>query len=261
MGFEQLAELKKQLTEEVRQQAGAGQRRSKDANRAGAIQKTVDPVVHAIGRLQKRFPGAFPKGPAPKVPLKVGILEDVLAHADQLALSEAEIRGAISTWCRGSRYWACMTDGAARVDLTGAAAGQVTARDSAFARSRTRGAKAPRTSGGSSEASDDAQRHLDDSRHKQCTVPRCVVAEQQDQCNRDEQARDHPIPDVNPNFAQQVAQLKEKSAANSSVGDDASGLSAAGQRAVAGGAGANCGEADSPSCVGPVSFCTPYFGS
>jgi hypothetical protein len=87
------------------------------------------------------------------------------------------------------------------------------------------------------------------------------VAEQQDQCNRDEQARDHPIPDVNPNFAQQVAQLKEKSAANSSVGDDASGLSAAGQRAVAGGAGANCGEADSPSCVGPVSFCAPYFGS
>ena len=69
-------------------------------------------------------------------------------------------------------------------------------------------------------------------------MPRCVVAEQQDQCNRDEQARDDPIPDVNPNFAQQVAQLKEKSAANSSVGDDASGLSAAGQRAVAGGAGA-----------------------
>jgi ProP effector len=150
MGFEQLAELKKQLTKESAQQAGAARRRPKDTGGSKARQAPVDPVVLVIGKLQKRFPATFPKSPAPKIPLKVGILEDVLAHVDQLGLSEAEIRDAISTWCRGSRYWACLTVGATRVDLAGAPAGQVTARDSAFARSRTKGAKAPRTSGGSS---------------------------------------------------------------------------------------------------------------
>src|ERR1700730_1182273 len=120
MGFEQLAELKKQLTKEAAQQAGAAQRRPKDTGgskakpaanarpaanakpaanarpeanaKPAANAKTaakarlaaVDPVVLVIGKLQKRFPAAFPKSPAPKIPLKVGILEDVLAHADQL---------------------------------------------------------------------------------------------------------------------------------------------------------------------------------
>jgi ProP effector len=104
--------------------------------------------VHAIGKLQKRFPAAFPKKPEPKLPLKVGIFEDLLPHAEQLGLSEAEIREAIATWCRGSRYWSCLTDGAARVDLTGAPAGTVNARDVAFARNSQRGGpRRPRAEG------------------------------------------------------------------------------------------------------------------
>lgn len=99
----------------------------------------VDPVVRVIGKLQKRFPAAFPKNPAPKVPLKVGILADLIAQASELQLSEAEVREAVSTWCRGSRYWACLTDGAARVDLTGESVGVVTARDAAFARNQANG--------------------------------------------------------------------------------------------------------------------------
>ncbi|WP_118182970.1 ProQ/FinO family protein [Paraburkholderia phosphatilytica] len=96
----------------------------------------VDPVVHSIGKLQKRFPTAFPKNPAPKVALKIGILEDLLAQAGELGLNEQEIRDAVSTWCRGSRYWACITDGAPRVDLNGAEVGRVTASEAAFARRR-----------------------------------------------------------------------------------------------------------------------------
>lgn len=93
----------------------------------------MDPVVKSIGRLQKRFPIAFPKNPAPKLPLKIGIFEDLVAHAKELSLSEAELRDAIKTWCRGSRYWKCLVEGAARVDLTGAEAGKVTAQEAAGA--------------------------------------------------------------------------------------------------------------------------------
>ena len=95
--------------------------------------RPVDPVVKSIGRLQKRFPNAFPKNPAPKLPLKVGIFEDLVVHAKELSLSEAELRDAIKTWCRGSRYWKCLVEGAARVDLTGAEAGKVTAQEAAGA--------------------------------------------------------------------------------------------------------------------------------
>lgn len=171
MGFEQLAELKKQLAAARAEAAPAAKSdakpASKPASKAGvkadskpgsrpgarparkpaqprrdapAAQakpavdaKPVDPVVKSIGRLQKRFPVAFPKNPAPKLPLKIGIFEDLVAHAKELSLSEAELRDAIKTWCRGSRYWKCLVEGAARVDLTGAAAGLVTAQEAAGA--------------------------------------------------------------------------------------------------------------------------------
>ena len=57
--------------------------------------KPVDPVVLTIGKLQKRFPKAFPKNPSPKLPLKIGIFEDLLAHATELALTESVFRAAI----------------------------------------------------------------------------------------------------------------------------------------------------------------------
>src|SRR5471032_301201 len=91
--------------------------------------KPVDPVVLTIGKLQKRFPKAFPKNPSPKVPLKIGIFEDLLAHATELALSETELRAAIKIWCRGSRYWTSMVEGAIRVDLSGEEGGRVSPED------------------------------------------------------------------------------------------------------------------------------------
>jgi ProP effector len=157
MGFEQLAVLKQQLKKAAKEEREAKQQAAKPKSvrpprpaapkanaRAPAKSEPVDPVLRTIGKLQKRFPAAFPKKPAPKLPLKIGILADLLAHAEELKLNEEEIRLAVSTWCRGSRYWACLVDGAARVDLTGAAAGSVTARDAAFARRQAHGAHASR---------------------------------------------------------------------------------------------------------------------
>lgn len=161
MGFEQLAKLRdelakqanaqrrqKQAAEKQAAQTGAKDAKAKDTKprrvkptaqpaaktagkpsqpKAAARQNPVHPVVHTIGKFQKRFPVAFPKNPAPKVALKIGILEDLLAQAGDLKLTEQEIRDAVSTWCRGSRYWASLTEGAPRVDLAGAEAGKVTA--------------------------------------------------------------------------------------------------------------------------------------
>ena len=70
---------------------------------------------------------------------------------------------------------------------------------------------------------------------------------------------DTSYPDVNPIFAQQVARLKQQS--ESGTGADMSGSSAAGQREAAGKAGTGQSRSVIPACVGPVSFCTPYFGS
>jgi len=126
MGFEQLATLKAELAaqaEEAKRTARAQAPRRTTPSATAAT--PVDPVVRTIGKLQQRFPLAFPKNPAPKVPLRIGIFADLQAQAPDL--SEAELRDALRTWCRGARYWACLTEGAPRVDLAGQAAGDVTA--------------------------------------------------------------------------------------------------------------------------------------
>ncbi|BBQ00899.1 hypothetical protein BSFA1_60270 (plasmid) [Burkholderia sp. SFA1] len=159
MGFEQLAGLKEQLAKQAANNAakkkaprarrpapaGAASKpaaaaskqaaapRPEAASKPAAPAKPVDPVVHTIGKLQKRFPLAFPKNPAPKVPLKVGIFEDLMKHAEELGLSEKELRSAIKVWCRGNRYWTSLAEGAPRIDLTGGSAGEVSSADAARA--------------------------------------------------------------------------------------------------------------------------------
>ncbi len=132
MGFEQLAELRKQLAKQAEAKPAAKAPQTRRPVRP-VDSKPVDPVVRTIGKLQKRFPHAFPKNPAPKVPLKVGIFEDLKTHAAELSLSDAELRDALKTWCRGSRYWKCLVEGAARVDLQGGEAGHVSATEAAGA--------------------------------------------------------------------------------------------------------------------------------
>jgi hypothetical protein len=64
---------------------------------------------------------------------------------------------------------------------------------------------------------------------------------------------DTSYPEVNPIFAHQVAQLKQQS--TSDVGSSMSGSSASGQPASMN------RKTSGAACVGPVDFCTPYFGS
>ncbi|MFL9873161.1 DUF4148 domain-containing protein [Paraburkholderia megapolitana] len=64
---------------------------------------------------------------------------------------------------------------------------------------------------------------------------------------------DASYPDVSPIYAHQVAQMKAQD--TSGVGAAASGASSSGTRAPMSSAN------HSASCVGPVSFCSLYFGS
>jgi ProP effector len=149
MGFEQLAALKEQLKKQKPAPAKPAAKPSRERRSKPPVEaKPVDPVVLAIGKLQKRFPHAFPKNPAPKVPLKVGIFDDLKKHAQVLGLSEPELRDAMRTWCRGNRYWHCLVEGAVRVDLEGGEAGHVSAGDAA----RARRLKANRASASRSQA-------------------------------------------------------------------------------------------------------------
>lgn len=108
----------------------AGQRQAPREKR----ETDVDPVLIAISRLQRQFPKAFPKKPAAKVPLKLGVLEDLQQHAKALQLTADEIKVAVKTWCDGRRYWDCMVEAAARVDLNGEPAGAVTANEAQHAK-------------------------------------------------------------------------------------------------------------------------------
>jgi ProP effector len=98
--------------------------------------------VEAIWPLQKHFPLAFPINPAPKLPLKEGILKDAEQHLELLGLTNEQLKLGISTWCQGSRYWNSMVENAPRVDLDGQPVGIVTASQAQHAKrqaSRQRG--------------------------------------------------------------------------------------------------------------------------
>lgn len=62
-------------------------------------------------KLQKRFPQTSPKRPASKVPLKIGLFGDLVPSAQELGLTELELRDAIRTWCRGTGYRSCLVEG------------------------------------------------------------------------------------------------------------------------------------------------------
>ncbi|HEY9274975.1 ProQ/FinO family protein, partial [Achromobacter sp.] len=145
MGFEKLADLREQLRAQAQkavpvQPKAAGRTKKREPDQARAAtrpqqkREPVDPVVEAIWRLQKHFPQAFPKNPAPKLPLKQGILADAAQHLEKLGMTDEQLKQAIATWCKGSRYWSSMVADATRVDLQGEPAGTVTAEQAAYAR-------------------------------------------------------------------------------------------------------------------------------
>jgi ProP effector len=132
MSFEQLAGLRDRLRAE-KEQANIDtpvhpKRKSTPQSKSKSKSKSSvqDPAVEAIWPLQKHFPLAFPVNPAPKVPLKEGILKDAEQHLELLGITLEQLKLGISTWCRGARYWTCMVENAPRVDLSGQAVGIVT---------------------------------------------------------------------------------------------------------------------------------------
>ncbi|MBH9394255.1 ProQ activator of osmoprotectant transporter prop [Pseudomonas aeruginosa] len=137
MGFEQLAERRDRLRAQAEQAKPAKSAQSKakaSPGRAAKKREPVDPEVEAIWRLQRHFPLAFPKNPAPKVPLKQGILEDAQQHLESLGITAEQLKQAIATWCQGNRYWSCMVEDAPRLDLQGQVAGKVTAEQAVYAK-------------------------------------------------------------------------------------------------------------------------------
>ncbi|MBV5614700.1 ProQ activator of osmoprotectant transporter prop [Pseudomonas aeruginosa] len=134
MGFEQLAELRDRLRAENQRASTdtTGQRKRKPSSQKKSAES--DPAVEAIWRLQRHFPLAFPVNPAPKVPLKEGILQDAEQQLQLLGISIEQLKLGIAAWCQGNRYWACMTANAPRFDLNGQVVGSVTASQALYAR-------------------------------------------------------------------------------------------------------------------------------
>ncbi|GJH29424.1 ProQ/FinO family protein [Caballeronia novacaledonica] len=143
MGFEQLVALKAQLNRGAKGKKVAPRSTSQPVDVAREIKQppkprrtSADAAARAVTTLQRHFPRAFPRSPAPKVPLKVGIFKDVLARAASLGLSERDARNGVKLWCRGQRYWTCLVEGAVRVDLAGAVAGVVTVAEAEYGTSQ-----------------------------------------------------------------------------------------------------------------------------
>ncbi|MFJ4067739.1 ProQ/FinO family protein [Pseudomonas sp. NPDC089996] len=134
MGFEQLAELRDRLRSEKAQAQADTPKPAKRKPAPQAKPREQDPAVAAIWPLQKHFPLAFPVNPAPKVPLKEGIFQDAEQHLELLGITREQLKLGISTWCKGSRYWASMVENAPRLDLNGQPAGVVTAGQALYAK-------------------------------------------------------------------------------------------------------------------------------
>ncbi|MEZ2354986.1 ProQ/FINO family protein [Caballeronia sp. RCC_10] len=124
MGLEQLAALRRQLNRGESSKPVASRSTSSQVEVTREIKQPPKPprtsanaAARAVTTLQRHFPRALPRSPAPKVPLKVGIVKDALARAASLGLSERDARNGVKLWSRGQRYWTCLIEGDVRVEL------------------------------------------------------------------------------------------------------------------------------------------------
>jgi ProP effector len=127
MGFEQLAGLRDRLRAENERVKADNPLHPKQVLSPKTKPRVLDPAVEAIRSLQRSFPLAFPVNPAPKVPLKEGILKDAEQRLELLGVTREALKLGIATWCRGARYWTSMVENAPRLDLDGQPVGTVTA--------------------------------------------------------------------------------------------------------------------------------------
>ncbi|MDR5733910.1 ProQ/FINO family protein [Caballeronia sp. LZ025] len=139
MGFEQLAALKAQMNRGESSKTVASSSTSSPLTVTRENKKPLKPprtsadaAARAVTTLQRHFPHAFPRSPAPEVPQGVGILKDVLARAPTLGLSERNAWNGVKLWCRGQRYWTCLVEGSVRVDLCRRNTGVVSAAEAEY---------------------------------------------------------------------------------------------------------------------------------
>ncbi|WP_086974029.1 ProQ/FINO family protein [Caballeronia glebae] len=97
--FEQLGSLKQQLEQQAK---SASKKETANKQRPATTTPSAlpDTVVHTIKKLQKRFPRALPKGRAPRLPLKVGIMDDRSALSADLGALDRELKSATEIWRR-----------------------------------------------------------------------------------------------------------------------------------------------------------------
>ena len=87
-----------------------------------------------LERLQLSRPEIFPPKPLPKVPLAIGIFEQLNAHRDELRISKNVLEKALRLWCKGVRYYTALTKvGSPRYDINGNITGTVTEKDAEYA--------------------------------------------------------------------------------------------------------------------------------
>jgi len=78
--------------------------------------------IHTLDWLVATFPNAFSRKPKEIKPLKIGILEDIYQHLDNLNYPEfnkQDIKQAIQFYSSSPMYLNCQKEDSARVDLFG----------------------------------------------------------------------------------------------------------------------------------------------
>jgi sRNA-binding protein len=104
---------------------------------------TKQDIDAALARLAEAFPQTFVLEKYwPHRPLKIGIAADIRARCPTITRRTLAI--ALSIYTRRIMYLQAMVEGAMRVDLDGAPAGEVTARDAEYAAAKLAGILASR---------------------------------------------------------------------------------------------------------------------
>ena len=78
--------------------------------------------IHTLDWLVATFPQTFSRKPKDIKPLKIGILEDIYEHLDNLnnpEFTKQDIKQAIQSYSSSPMYLACQQEDTARVDLFG----------------------------------------------------------------------------------------------------------------------------------------------
>lgn len=109
------------------QQPKAPVKRKTDAQR----KKEFEANRKAMDELCELYPQTF--NPRQPKPLKIGIHEDLAADGK---LSKTRIRRALNVYVRLRSYYACMSEGADRVNIDGSAAGKVSTEDAEHAKQK-----------------------------------------------------------------------------------------------------------------------------